>query len=473
MGGQARWQLSLDRGEALLFSKLVALGSGTSVTLDGGLNEVMDLCLMADRYQVDAVQVAVEDAVLSLLTVESCGMMLARCSGSGLMRVEMAARELALQEFDEFAKTPGFIETGEDVLGSLLDDDGLCSENEELVFGAVARWMKVRGGEEVRGLGLLGKVRFPLMDDKYLADLARDPYRNMVGLEERVAESLAMKYVARDDLDKLQFKHLDARVMVPRRGGVIWEDYIEGGERRLAAGQNVYSVVADGRYVCSGLQDGTIRVWSRSTLTEQRTLTGHSACVRTLLSFRGLLISGSADRCIRVWDVSTGRCEGILMGNADRVTLLAACGNWLVSGSWDKTVKVWGMEGEPSTWQCQRTLDGQDSVIWCLGMWGSNVASGSEDGCIRVWSLETWNLERTLRHEKGVYDLVVSGQRLISSSFDRTVRVWSTNTWECVQKLEVYPAGSVQFIHRLAVCRSTVVGGSINFSALELRRLIF
>ena len=51
-GGDARWQLALDRGEAGLFSKLVALGSGAAVRVKGGLGEVMALGLMADRYQV-------------------------------------------------------------------------------------------------------------------------------------------------------------------------------------------------------------------------------------------------------------------------------------------------------------------------------------------------------------------------------------------------------------------------------------
>ena len=56
IGGEARWQLALDGGEAGLFSKLVALGSGAAVRMEGGVEEVMALGLMADRYQVEAVQ---------------------------------------------------------------------------------------------------------------------------------------------------------------------------------------------------------------------------------------------------------------------------------------------------------------------------------------------------------------------------------------------------------------------------------
>jgi hypothetical protein len=77
VGGEARWQLALEGGEAGLFRKLVALGSGAAVTMKGGLGGVMGLGLMADRYQVEAVQGAVEEAVVRLVTVESCGEVLA------------------------------------------------------------------------------------------------------------------------------------------------------------------------------------------------------------------------------------------------------------------------------------------------------------------------------------------------------------------------------------------------------------
>ena len=119
IGGGARWQLALDGGEAGLFSKLVALGSGAAVRVDGGVGGLMALGLMVDRYQVEAVQGAVEEAVVGLLTVERCGGVLAWSSGSGLERVARASREVALREFDEFARTAGFMEVGEEALGSL------------------------------------------------------------------------------------------------------------------------------------------------------------------------------------------------------------------------------------------------------------------------------------------------------------------------------------------------------------------
>jgi hypothetical protein len=129
------------------------------------------------------VQCAVEDAVVSRhLTVESCGIILMSSFGSGLERVARASRELALREFDECAKTAGFMALGEEALGSLLDDDGLTTEAEERVFEGVVQWMKGGGGGTVRGEGLLRKIRFPYMDGVYINDISRNTLPDACGL---------------------------------------------------------------------------------------------------------------------------------------------------------------------------------------------------------------------------------------------------------------------------------------------------
>ena len=119
-----------------MFRKLAALGTGgrVSVMMERGLGELMALALIADRYQVDSevVQEDVEEKLVGLLTVtvESCGGLLTRSSGSGPLRVVRASRELARREFDDLARTEVFLEVGEDILGSLPDDDSLGTERE-------------------------------------------------------------------------------------------------------------------------------------------------------------------------------------------------------------------------------------------------------------------------------------------------------------------------------------------------------
>ena len=80
-----------------------------------------------------------------------------------------------------------------------------------------------------------------------------------------------------------RLRQLEGRVVVGRRGGARWEEYVGGGERRLAARGRVWSVVVDGGQCVRGLFDGRIGVWSRSTLEQERTLTGHRGAVWVLL----------------------------------------------------------------------------------------------------------------------------------------------------------------------------------------------
>jgi WD40 repeat protein len=327
---------------------------------------------MADRYQVEAILGDVEEAVMDRLTVESCGRILTTACGSGLVQLERASRKLALREFDQFAKCAGFMDVSEEVLGSLLDDDGLVSESEERVLKGVVRWMKGGGGGVIRGEGLLRKIRFPLMSAEFLAAEARGILPDSTDFEGLVSETGLLQSMAENLWAGQVLRYLDAAVLVPRRGrGVNWAEYAGGGESRLAAGQQAYSVSAHGRgFVCGGLHDGSIRVWNRATLEVERTLTGHTGAVRALVSVEGWLISGSDDHGIRVWNVATGRCIGTLAGHTGTVRCLAVSGDRLVSGSFDKAIKVWRMEGTVSTWRCERTLAGHGSEIECVAAWG-------------------------------------------------------------------------------------------------------
>ncbi len=194
---------------------------------------------------------------------------------------------------------------------------------------------------------------------------------------------------------------------------------------------------------------------------EQVVQEGEGVTIRALVSVEAWLISGSDDHRIRVWDVATGRCEGTLAGHTGTVRCLAVSGDRLVSGSGDKTAKVWRMEGAVSTWRCERTLSGHGDKVNCVATWGGKVASGSSDTTIQVWDAGAGTHELTLEGHAGpVFALVACEQRLISSSMDKTVKVWSMATSACVQTVQAYPAGSAQFIYRLAVSGPTLVGGS-------------
>jgi hypothetical protein len=458
IGEKPRQNLNLEGEDETVFSQLLELGCGNTVQVVGGLQALLELGKMADRFQVETVQNTVEHAILSRLTVESCASVMSLTCESGLERLQCASRALALREFDAFASSAGFVELGEELLGSLLEDDELRSDSEERVFETVVRWM-TRGGVAgaARGGGLLRKVRFPFMAAAYLETVAKAQLATH-GLDALAAEGLRLKDMEGPPWCGDRLEQLEATALVPRRAGhATWGNLLQQGEFRRPTGlRNLCVALHDGSFcksVCVGCSDGSIQVWCRSTLARSMVLRGHYRGVWALAPVGELLVSGSDDADIRVWDMpglagERGRCLRILKGHTRRVLGLAVSGGRLVSGSRDGTLRVWRMRGPVSEWECVRTLCEHESGVCCLAVWGGRVASGSWDGTIAVWDLATGVLDRALEgHHKTVTAVVASGPRLISAGMDGTVRVWSMATWECVLTADVHGRDGQGVVH--------------------------
>lgn len=66
--------------------------------------------------------------------------------------------------------------------------------------------------------------------------------------------------------------------------------------------------------LCSGSDDGTVKIWDYAQQTCVRTLTGHKGHVRGLVwnhAFPHIIISGSWDFTVRVWDARNGKCLAV------------------------------------------------------------------------------------------------------------------------------------------------------------------
>ena len=145
----------------------------------------------------------------------------------------------------------------------------------------------------------------------------------------------------------------------------------------------------DGRFLATGDDEKSIRVWDPSTGEQIYKLNGHKKPVNAVaFSSNGRwLASASADKTVKLWDLTTGREVRTLAGHGNLVSSLAFSpdGRWLVSGSWDKTLKVWDV----ATGRELQTLAGNDHAVYSIAFdsGGSWLASGSEDGTIKLWRL--------------------------------------------------------------------------------------
>ena len=466
-------RLELEDVEVNAYSDILNLWCGKEGLEDKTLDAIMAMASVADRLEMKEVATALEDTIIGHLSVAVCGDVLIGSTRLGLQRVEASARGLALEHFEEIAETEGFMRMDETAVGSLLDDDALNVSREEAALEAVVRWMKGEAGGELRGRGLLGKIRFCLFDPEYLAADAHQllPADHVDWIDGLVLEAFRIN-AAGHRRGSLRAGLLEGKSDVRREGSqldVRWERYTAGGERRLQLeghADQVYFLAGCKEWVYSGLMDGSIRVsqWDGATLQHQRTLRDkddEEDPVSSLAAWNGYLISGHSSSMLRVWNMGTGVCDQELEGHTGEVCCLAVAGTRLVSGSdsVDKSIKVWQM-GTSVLWPCERTLLGHDDRVNILLIWQDKVLSSS-DCSVCVWNIGTGADEAKLTgHVDEVCALAVHRNRLFSASYDGTIREWALGTWVALRTVEAYGMGARQIPQSLVVSGSKLICGS-------------
>jgi hypothetical protein len=452
------------------FGKALDVWCGKESNAEFGLDEVKELASVADRFQMTEVSSALDEAVNRNLNMDMCGEVLNWCNELGLRLSEKAARKLATERFEELTRTEGFVRMGEETLESLLENDHLSARNEEAVWEAIARWRGAEGGQpgQVRGRGLVGKIRFPLMEEGYLRSrvVGMAPAEDAEWMEGVVAEALRAK-AARGAGDGFAFELLGPKALDDRAGrGVKWGQYADGGGRRLKGHTDRVVAVAEceGR-ACSGSWDGSIRVWSApggAAPALERRIAPERAddAVLSLSAWEGRLISGHRSGRLRVWSAATGACHQVLEGHSLPVHALAVCGSRLASGSADGPVKVWAL-GAAAPWACERALRSRaGGATWSLAGWRGKVLGGAWDGDILVWDAGTGARDGALAgHTGAVHGLAVRGDRLFSASSDGTIRAWALGgAWAALRTVEA--CGPGQCPRCLAVSGAQLVSGS-------------
>lgn len=195
-GGDDIRKLRLKDGNPKQFDSLIRLGCGLSTAIPSDLAGLLRLATLAHDYRLEDVSAVLEkEIVRRFLNIETCCDLLEQAQQCGLTEVVASARRFALDSFDEVAATDSFLRLAEDTVSDLIDDDSL-QVGEALVFRAAARWMRGQydgaNGEEsgeLRGKGILGKVRFCLMPPEFLAGEARGVLPELEGMEDLLQEA--------------------------------------------------------------------------------------------------------------------------------------------------------------------------------------------------------------------------------------------------------------------------------------------
>jgi Caspase domain/WD domain, G-beta repeat/Glucodextranase, domain B len=185
----------------------------------------------------------------------------------------------------------------------------------------------------------------------------------------------------------------------------------------------------DGRYLASGFQNSTIKIWEAGIGVEVQTLKGHtnSVCSVAFSSNGRYLASGSFDNTIKIWEVDSGKEIRTLKGHTNwvRSVTFSLDGRYLASGSFDNIIKIW----EVNTSKEIQTLTGHTNSVHSVAFSPNSryLASGSEDKTIKIWEVDAGREIQTLKgHTSGVCSVAfgVSEHYLVSGSSDYTIKLW-------------------------------------------------
>lgn len=230
-----------------------------------------------------------------------------------------------------------------------------------------------------------------------------------------------------------------------------------------------------GRFILTGSDDGTVRLWSANVINEPRELcvyTGHLGGVWALKVDweRGILVTGSTDRTLIIWDLNSGERLRHLLGHTSTVRCVELINDLVVSGSRDGTLRIWSLV----TGECLHLFQGHTASVRCLalGPEEGTIVSGSYDHTCRLWDLMTGECLRVFEgHTNKVYAVTSAKGKVFSGSLDGTVRVWSIESDECVKKFEGHRSlvGLVQAKEDLML--NVVVTGSTDGSLQIIKKV--
>jgi WD40 repeat protein len=154
-----------------------------------------------------------------------------------------------------------------------------------------------------------------------------------------------------------------------------------------------------GKFLASGGDDRTVRIWDSETGKAVATLRGHKATVNSVaFSPDGMLVAGGGDdRTVRIWDAETGTPKRTLAREdigPVRSVAFSPDGSLLASADFEPTVRLWDVR----TGELVRTLFEPSNGMWSVAFSpdGKTVWSVSAGGWVTAWDVTTGRVLRKI-----------------------------------------------------------------------------
>lgn len=208
-----------------------------------------------------------------------------------------------------------------------------------------------------------------------------------------------------------------------------------------------------GRFLLSGAEDGTVRLWNVGLKSDVAAYRGHNYPVWSvaLAKLGHYFASGSHDRTARIWTTDCVRPVRVLaghLGDVDVVRWHPNC-NYVATGSSDRTVRLWDVrEG-----RCVRVFGMQGGAVQAVAFSpdGRSVACGGEGRAVEVWDIaQGVRVKKLMGHRSTVWAMDYSreGGVLASGGADHSVCVWDAREWSRVVAADEEDGGGVREVRK-------------------------
>lgn len=246
-----------------------------------------------------------------------------------------------------------------------------------------------------------------------------------------------------------------------------------------ASNVTAVAIQADGKWLASSSEDGTVKVWDMRTGHVQRNYR-HGCAVNDVVIHpnQGELISCDDDGNVRIWDLSEDKCTHQLVPNDKdpvpmRSVSVASDGSLLVAGDNKGNVYVWrlGNTREATVVQAVTKFRAHRKYITkvLLSPDVRHLATCSADSTARIWSTDRagtgdegtvneaddenqgdekrgFKLETTLKgHQYWVWDCAFSADSayLVTAASDTIVRLWELASGQIIRQYNGHTRGAI------------------------------
>jgi len=207
------------------------------------------------------------------------------------------------------------------------------------------------------------------------------------------------------------------------------------------------SYTPDGKYLATGSEDSTLKVWDvgsgKCLTTISDIIVGMQGETSIIYSPDGkVLTTLHKDNTIKLWEVASRRCVKILTPKTTghpalpgdiRSIAYTPDGRCLAVADWEKNIKLLEVETGIGLKTLRSYAGFAGEAKYSPD--GAYMVSGMGNGSIKLWKMASGKFKILSGHTDSINDIIYSpdGAYLVTSSDDSTIKLWEVASSKCVK----------------------------------------